>query len=60
MNYKKTIMEVMNRNGQHVTDENKLIDMVLTIAEFMQIIKELQAEGMFPEAKQKVKELQLT
>ena len=59
MDYKKTIMEVMNRNGQHVTDENKLIDMVLTIAEFMQIIKELQAAGMFVETKQKVKKLQV-
>ena len=59
MDYKKTIMEVMNRNGQHVTDEDKLIDMVLTIVEFMQIIKELQEAGMFVETKQKVNKLQV-
>ena len=60
MNYKKKMMKVMNRYGYNLTDKDKLIDMVLTIQEQMQIIKELQAEGMFPEAKQKVKELQLT
>ena len=57
MNNKKTIMEVMNRNGQHVTDEDKFIDMVLTIVEFKQIIKELQAKGFFPEEKIEVSEL---
>ena len=59
MNYKKTIMEVMNRNGQPFTAEDKLIDKVLTIVEFMQIIKELQEAGMFVETKQKVKKLQV-
>ena len=60
MDYKKTIMEVMNRNGQPFTAEDKLIDKVLTIVEFIQIIKELQEAGMFVEATESVKELQLT
>ena len=59
MNYKKKMMKVMNRYGYNLTDKDKLIDMVLTIQEQMQIIKELQAAGMFVETKQKVKKLQV-
>ena len=59
MDYKKTIMEVMNRNGQPFTAEDKLIDKVLTIVEFIQIIKELQAAGLFVETKKEETELQV-
>ena len=59
MDYKKIIMEVMNRNGQPFTAEDKLIDKVLTIVEFIQIIKELQELGMFAEPKKEETELQV-
>ena len=59
MNYKKTIMEVMNRNGYKLTDEDKFIDMVLTIQEQIRMIKELQEAGMFVETKSTVTELQV-
>ena len=59
MNYKKKMMKVMNRYGYNLTDKDKLIDMVLTIQEQIQIIKALQAAGMFVETKQKVKKLQV-
>ena len=59
MDYKKTIMEVMNRNGQPFTTEDKLIDKVLTIVEFIQIIKELQELGLFVDVKKAVSNLQV-
>ena len=59
MDYKKTIMEVMNRNGQPFTAEDKLIDMVLTIVEFKQIIKELQELGMFVDEEKQIHTLQV-
>ena len=59
MNYKKKMMKVMNRYGQPFTAEDKLIDKVLTIVEFIQIIKELQEAGMFVEATESVKKLQV-
>ena len=56
---KKTIMDAMNRNGHTVSDEEKLIDMVLTIVEFKQIIKELQAAGLFVDEEKQVHTLQV-
>ena len=52
-------MEVMNRNGYKLTDEDKFIDMVLTIQEQIRMIKELQEAGMFVETKSTVTELQV-
>ena len=56
---KKTIMDAMNRNGHTVSDEEKLIDMVLTIVEFKQIIKELQEAGLFVDEEKQVHTLQV-
>ena len=56
---KKTIMDAMNRNGHKVSDEEKLIDMVLTIVEFKQIIKELQEAGLFVDEEKQVHTLQV-
>lgn len=55
---KETIIEVMNRHGYSLTEEAKLIDLVLLIEHHRMIRDELVAKGLFVKTKKAARQLQ--